>query len=454
MKTSSNNTKDTLREFMRNAIPLLIEILRASPLAWDFDAQWERKADGHFRAYNKRLWHWSSIPNRNWLFSLPNYQTCVDHLKSDPIIGPHLDSCIGTELFSLPFDPEEILTSLIYTMLDDEGHLVFTDERFDEKWDEWLNLFENDQIPCNMVAPIPYLTLPEYPLRLNCDLVLDRLTDDEVTRCYQAGVIRPDSPRMPFIPGEIGIRIRKKTFLPKLILSGNTVHKTQEPEKEGNFGNRPFLQSDLVIEDVLSALRLFKHGNISSKGHVKWVDAIKLNTGTSFQVLGHYPNFGAYQLSENEVPQFLELWHLLGEWAACFSFSIHRFNLSFERRLLADRIVDLVIAAESLFLRDSGDEKYRGEIRFRFSLRAAKFIEHPSYNEREIFRKMRDAYDERSAIVHGGKPTKKLTLTFIEEIEDFVRIGIRKALSMGSAGNKLEKSEYWNDLMFSERNNL
>jgi hypothetical protein len=62
-----------------------------------------------------------------------------------------------------------------------------------------------------------------------------------------------------------------------------------------------------------------------------------------------------------------------------------------------------VIAAESLFLSDL-DEQYHGELRFRFALRAAKFIEHPNYGEHDIFRVMRRAYDARSAIVHGGSP--------------------------------------------------
>ncbi len=55
------------------------------------------------------------------------------------------------------------------------------------------------------------------------------------------------------------------------------------------------------------------------------------------------------------------------------------FNLAFDRSLLTDQIVDLVIALESLFLSDLG-EKNRRELRLRFALRAAKFIEHPSYS--------------------------------------------------------------------------
>ena len=176
-------------------------------------------------------------------------------------------------------------------------------------------------------------------------------------------------------------------------------------------------------------------------------------------MLGQWPYGGKLELLEDEVLHFIELWHLLEEGAARFSFSIHRFNLAFDRGLLADRIVDLIIAAESLFLSDLG-VKDRGELRFRFALRASKFIEHPSYGEQDIFRVMRRAYDARSAIVHGGSPEEthlpdnpSANLpTFIDAIEELVRLGLRKALSMKEDGKKMRQAEYWEALVFSRPN--
>ena len=145
------------------------------------------------------------------------------------------------------------------------------------------------------------------------------------------------------------------------------------------------------------------------------------------------------------------------EGSARFGFSIHRFNLAFERRLLADRIVDLVIAAEALLLGDT-DENYRGELRYRFALRSAKFIKHGSNSEHDVFLVMRRAYDARSAIVHGGSPkdtrlsenrTADLA-TFTNAIEELVRLGLRKALSMREQGSNLRKAGYWDALLLSK----
>jgi hypothetical protein len=169
-----------------------------------------------------------------------------------------------------------------------------------------------------------------------------------------------------------------------------------------------------------------------------------------------WPYGEKFELSNDEAPQFLELWRLLKAGAARFAFSVHRFNLAFERQGLEDRIVDLVIAAEALLLSDTG-ARDRGELRFRFALRAARFIPHPAYSARDVYKVMRSAYDIRSTIVHGGSPKDtslpddaSATLSkFVDTIEELVRIGIRKALTMTGEGARLRQSEYWDDLVFS-----
>jgi hypothetical protein len=455
----SSATERVLHDFVRDAVLHLSEKLKDSAAEWEDDTRWERGTDGCFREHKKRMWRLWPLLSDEWLLSQPDYQRCVESLKSDVVVGPHLDCLVGTKMSASRLEANNILTSLIYAMLDHDGRLVFTDEQFDGKWREFVGLFGADRMASKMVAPLPNLVVPEFPLRLNNELVLDCLTDDEVTRCYQVGVIRPDSLRFPLIYGADAVGIRRTMFLPKVIRRDDEPHEPPEAGDEGSFGNRPLLRDDLVIDDVLSTLRLFKHTRIRTAGQAGWTDSFWLKGGTSYRVLGQRPYWGQFELSEAEVPRFLELWSLLEEGASRFGFSIHRFNLAFARGLLADQIVDLVIAAEALFLSDL-DEKYRGELRFRFALRAAKFIEHPQYGEHEVFRLMRRAYDARSAIVHGGSPddtrlpdnqSAKLG-TFIDVIEELVRLGLRKGLSMKEDAKKMRQAEYWDNLVFSKAN--
>ena len=449
----------TLRKFIRGVLPRLNEVLAKLAPEWQIESKWKRGIDGHFRESSKRTRIlWPTLSNE-WLQSQPEYDLLIERLKSDDIVSSHLDRVVGTKMSRSCIDAGGILNSLIYAMLDDEGHLAFTDEHFDSKWSEFFGLFCADRIASKMVSPLPGMVVPSFPLQLSDEIVLDRLTDEEVTRCTQLGVIRPSPPRFPLIYGEIAVGIRRTMYLPKVIRGGNEPHEPPETWDEGSFGNRPIYQDQLVIDDVLSAFRLFKHTTIQTAGLVSWTDAIWLKGGSSYRVLGRWPFGGGCELSECEVPLFLELWHLLEKWGKSFVFTIRRFNLAFDRHLLDDRIVDLVIAAESLFLGDL-DEKYRGELRYRFALRAAKFIEHPNYGERDVFRVMKGAYDARSAIVHGGSVSLKDTrlpddksadlATFTNAIEEFVRLGIRKTLSMKANAHKLRQSESWDDLVFSK----
>lgn len=73
-------------------------------------------------------------------------------------------------------------------MLDEEGRLAFSEEQFHSKLSEWGDLFREDRIPYKTVVWLPNLIVPAFPLRLNNEILLDRLTDDEVTCCAQAGV--------------------------------------------------------------------------------------------------------------------------------------------------------------------------------------------------------------------------------------------------------------------------
>lgn len=74
-----------------------------------------------------------------------------------------------------------------------------------------------------------------------------------------------------------------------------------------------------------------------------------------------------------------------------------------------DRIIDAVIGLEALLLADTGDEKYRGELRFRFSVNYALLCDDKATRE-QAFLAARTMYDLRSAIAHGssaeGQKTK------------------------------------------------
>jgi Apea-like HEPN len=173
---------------------------------------------------------------------------------------------------------------------------------------------------------------------------------------------------------------------------------------------------------------------------------------------------GGYELTSTDIESLIALWNRLSsgvleqEPYRFIESSLRRFNFAFDRLRSDDRVVDLLIAAEALFL-DPGSEKDRGELRFRLALRAAKFCPHPSYTRREVFDLMREGYKVRSTVVHGGVVgTPKLPREGAVDLEKFaeavavvLRLSLTRALTLAtSADPSFGTSEYWNELLFPE----
>ena len=110
-------------------------------------------------------------------------------------------------------------------------------------------------------------------------------------------------------------------------------------------------------------------------------------------------------------------------------------------RSKVDKLIDLRIALESLYLQNIGDEKDRGEMRFRLSLYGAWHLG-VEYEERKGIRKrLREAYDTASKAVHGGNLKDKTDLQdLVSDAQDLCRRGIIKMLREGYPSD-------WGDLI-------
>jgi hypothetical protein len=126
--------------------------------------------------------------------------------------------------------------------------------------------------------------------------------------------------------------------------------------------------------------------------------------------------------------------------------AVRRFRYASEHDRPDDRLVDLMIAAESLFLGGEDDPANRGELRYRLALRAAFFIDSREYSRREVFNHMRRAYDNCNAIVLGrGEPRPQglkapnndpISLyEFSELTAGLLRIALRKGINVASGTN-------------------
>ena len=142
----ATQTERVLHDFVRDAVLRLSEALTGSAPTFEDDVRFERGGDGTFRERKKRIWTLFPILSDEWLRSLPDYERCAECLKSDAVIGPHLDRLVGTSTMASRLETVHILMSLIYAMLDDEGCLTFSCEKFQSKWQELADFFGADLV--------------------------------------------------------------------------------------------------------------------------------------------------------------------------------------------------------------------------------------------------------------------------------------------------------------------
>ena len=118
-------------------------------------------------------------------------------------------------------------------------------------------------------------------------------------------------------------------------------------------------------------------------------------------------------------------------------------------RARQDKIIDLVIALEALYL---SDRDGNSELSFQFRLRASWHLGKDQAHRKELMKDFRKIYDWRSTLVHTGKlpnKTKRTSYTpeeieaFIAKAQDLCRDSIMKILEDG-------KFPDWNDLILGE----
>ena len=110
-----------------------------------------------------------------------------------------------------------------------------------------------------------------------------------------------------------------------------------------------------------------------------------------------------------------------------FALALRRLETSAERLSREDRLIDCWIAFEALFAPDT-----KTELRFRASLRIARYLGSDGEERRAIAGGLRKAYDWRSHVVHGGDDPKPKELKRMGELDDAVSLceqTLRRVLS-------------------------
>lgn len=210
---------------------------------------------------------------------------------------------------------------------------------------------------------------------------------------------------------------------------------------EMDVGNRqqPHQVADETLAQLQALMRLFQAGDVCLRRHTMGEpleQSPRGNAPTLEDLFSPCPEpeptplyeRTEYKLDDETLARFIEFfdfnWPIPSKRLPSLSTAISRFSSSYEKRTLADRLLDLMIAMEALF----GD--HQGELAYKISLRSACLLYKPGEARKRAFETVKKWYGDRSKLVHGKSLTSKHDNEETGRFEEYVRKSIVKLLDL------------------------
>jgi hypothetical protein len=238
----------------------------------------------------------------------------------------------------------------------------------------------------------------------------------------------------------------------------------EESTKAHKFGDPSRWHLSEMVDDVLFVLRLARPEFIGTQGAVV---LSQNHMGNSRSWIGRPTRqfvMTSFELDKATGKTIRSTWKAMkaqaGKKRSLPSICVRRFTAALDRISLDDAVIDHLIAAEALFLKDAGAPEDRGELGFRLSLRAAVFLEKDASEQIALRKFVKKAYDIRSGIAHGGPADSQIKVPdrtpavplheFVDELGAVMRRSFIKAIALYSSDPSFGKPEYWERLIIHD----
>lgn len=426
-------TKKSL-EIIKSAKTLSLGVVREN--AWV-----KRDSDLYQRcSYIKPLWYIFFERLKSEILHTDEYKTFETIAKKDEAVSRHIDKLSGTCMNRCRFELDSIsyrlvspfLSDLIETNSDPVPVSAYSESMFKEKYLEIEHSFYSDTITFERLTPICGFYSDNHKIIIDENTSIIKLSESEIIEFLNHGITIGHTFDNECMTCITGFAIRVTYHLPKIFGDIDTLRIPSEIEAAAGKEQKVIGWLKLFQEGAIYPITTLTRGveNIFAHG-ASWV----------FEKKTRFPSQNTFNLTQDDVSKFIEFCKEFENKGISnipyMNLAIRRFGQANERESVEDRIIDLFISAEALFL--SSDMKVEGELVYRLSHRASMLIGKDPERQSKIFDFMKKSYNARSAIVHGSISTLKpplkadkktrmsveeYCLNICEELEDILRYSI------------------------------
>ncbi len=401
------------------------------------------------------------------------YAAAATAINQDADFAQAIGSMVGDEAGQMRFDLDVLIIHGLQAITNRDGSFSVRKEAISRKITKLRSYLTAPTTANTLLIPLPGIKCHTYPFVIEEGIVIDQFSPKEVGYCVDSGVLKLVDSTIPVIWGGdcagIRIQISSKVKIDSAeALSSSSQERinfiNEETRRIHKFGTISRWQLPECIEDLLFVLRLSRPEFIGTEGAVL---VSERPTGTSRQSVGrksrHFVTT-TYQIDSSTGRKIRAIWRDLKAQSSKSrglpSICIRRFNAANDRVSLDDSIIDYLIAAEALFLRETGSPEERGELSYRLSLRLAKFLETDPLRRKEIYSFIKFAYAQRSYVAHGGPSRNSIkipgnkgeipTSEFVDKLSEVMRNALQKAISIYSVDSTFGSVEYWDSLILKK----
>lgn len=343
----------------------------------------------------------------------PSIRLFSENLERDSRLQ-HLQQATPAKWWDL--EPEGVSKKLLWSYISRTQCLTYDGELAEKIAQNFLQSLETGYSDITFYCVVRGLTCDFEKYTSPNNVQLRKLADDEIARLIDRN---PDVASEDYMPENCCL-LEKQFALPI----------SQLPLEINSASKRP---EEIVADDfdaVITGLRLLKDGRVKRQFIYNRYDnpgqlTIPNLSGRTFCSVRTFAEIQSYELSKMQLPTLTKIIEVIknGSFPTRLRTAVDRVNFVAERNRADDQLLDLLIAFEAIY----GDSQ--GAIGYKIGLRCAVFIEENPEKRKAIRELINDAYERRSALVHGGQKRKGKTLRTTQQVNGELLALVRESLN-------------------------